>query len=1084
MRCEECGNRNPESAARCTGCGAPLGPRLQNLQSELTESSSAERRRVTVVFCDLVGSTELSARLDPEELDDIFRKYRNAAADVIRRQGGHILQFLGDGILACFGYPIGHEDDARRAVRAALEVVKAVKSLDSRTSQSLQVRVAAHTGLAIVGKLNDDSRITIVGETPNVAATLQSLAEPATVIISDSTHGLVEGFFVSSYLGPHRLKGIQRPIDLYSVVAESGIQSRFERAIAAGLTPFVSREAELQLLLDKSSEGRDGPGQIIFLTGEAGIGKSRLIRMLRERTTGETVIDLTVRCSQYHQDSALYPLIDFLHRLLRFESSESSEAKLDKLERALDSFGLSLGDAVPLFAELLSLPNDRYPGLSITPQRRKQKTFDAILAWLFKLAEQTPTRLIVEDVHWADPSSLELLGLLVDKIAHTRLFVALAFRSGFIPPWNIHSHVTNIALTPLPRQATEQMVLHVAGGKLPASLVREIVEKTEGVPLFVEELTRMVLESGILHKTDTGYELTSSPPFLAIPSTLYESLMARLDRLGTAKEVAQVAAVLGKECSYELLRAVSEFQETKLTGALNQLVDAELFDPPLTSSRNNYRFRHALIRDAAYESLLKRKRREYHRKTAEVLQERFTETAEAQPELLAHHFSEAGLIAEAVPYWMKAGQRAIERSADQEAIRHLTRGLELLNLLPESPERFRDELRLQICLGTALIATKGFSSPDVERVYSRARQLCQQAGEAPQLFPVLSGLWMFYTSRGEHIAARNLAEQCLRIAQNVGETGLFVHAHQILGVGFITTGDFVKANEHLDQALHQYDAREHSSLVYTYGQDPAAFVLTLISWPLWFLGYPDRAQRRCREAETLAQQLNHPYTSLTVAAFGTWLYHFIRNPRAVEALASQAISISTDHGFVFYRPYGLIMRGWALVERGQVLDGIEQMRAGLDEYRVTGGGSIKPSFLSLLADAYGRMGQFKQALNVLAEAQDVADENEERWWQSELYRIKGELILGQRDGHTASRESEVEAEKWFHQALGVATAQQAKSLELRAAMSLCKLWIPQSRHSEAHQLLGSALGTFEEGFETPDLVDARHLMDVIIGGHK
>jgi predicted ATPase/class 3 adenylate cyclase len=1077
MRCKECGSRNPKTVTSCARCGGPLRPRLPKVQPELTESSSAERRRVTVVFCDLVGSTELSGQLDPEELDEVVRKYRNAAADVIRRQEGHVLQFLGDGVLACFGYPIGHEDDARRAVRAALEVVEAVMQLDSRMSQSLQVRIAVHTGLAIVGKLSDESGITIIGETPNVAARLQSLAEPGTVIVSDSTYRLVEGFFVSSHLGPHRLKGIQRSIDLYSVLSESRVQSHFERAIAKGLTPFVSREAELHLLLDKWSEARDGPSQIVFLTGEAGIGKSRLLRMLRERTAGEIVIDLAVRCSQYYQDSALYPWIDLLQRLFGFESAEPVEAKLDKLERALDSFGFSL--ELPLFAELLSLPNDRYPVLSMSPQRRKQKTFDAILAWLFKLAERNPTRLIVEDVHWADPSSLGLLGLLVDKVAQTRMFVALAFRSGFILPWRIKPHVTNIALAPLSREATDLMVSEVAGGELPPSLAQEIVEKTEGVPLFVEELTRMVLESGILDKKDTGYELTSSSPFLAIPSTLYESLMARLDRLGTAKEVAQIAAVIGKECSYDLLRAVSQFEETKLTGALIRLVDAELFDQRPTSSANNYRFRHALIRDAAYESLLKKKRRQYHRKTAEILQERFPETVEAQPELLANHFSEAGLIAEAVPFWIKAGQRAIERSADQEALRHLSRGLELLNLLPESLERFRDELLLQTCLGTALIATKGFSSPDVERAYSRARQLCQQAGEVPQLFPVLSGLWMFYTSRGEHVAARDLAEHCLRIAQTVEDTGLLVHSHQILGVGLIITGDFVKANENLQQALEKYDARKHRSMVYTYGQDPAAFVLTLISWPLWFLGYPDQALRRCREAETLAHQLNHPFTSLTVAAFGTWLYQFTRNPEAVEALASQAISISTDHGFAFYRPYGLIMRGWALTERGQVSDGIAQMRTGLDEYRTTGGGSIKPSFLSPLAEAYGKMGQFKQALNVLAEAKDLADENEERWWQAELHRIKGELLLQHRGGHTAMHNDEVEAEDCFHQALGVARSQRAKSLELRAAMSLCRLWIPQSRCSEAQRLLQKSLDTFEEGFETRDLTDAKLLMEVI-----
>lgn len=495
-------------------------------------------------------------------------------------------------------------------------------------------------------------------------------------MISDSTYRLIQGFFVCSSLGLHRFKGLRESIHLYSVLAESDVKSRFERAVATGLTPFVSREAELKLLLDKWYRAERGEGQVVLLSGEPGIGKSRLLRVMKERTSGEVAIDLAVHCSQYYQDSTLYPLIDFFQRLLRFESNDSVGSKLNKVEQALDSFGFSLADTVSLMAELLSLPSERYPLMPLSPQLRKQKTFDVIIAWLLKLAEHNPTRLIVEDVHWADPSTLELLDSLVDKVARTRLFVSVVFRSEFIPRWHMQSHVTNIALLPLSGEATELMVSHVAGGKLPGALTQKIVETTEGVPLFVEELTRMVLESGILHKSDADYEFMNSQPSLAIPSTLYESLMARLDRLGTARQVAQIAAVIGKEFSYDLLRELSQIEETKLTGALNRLVEAELFEQRLTPSLNAYRFRHALIRDAAYESLLKKKRREYHRRTAEILEDRFKNIVEGQPELVANHFSEAGLIDKAVPYWLKAGQRAIERSANHEAIRHLTKGLE------------------------------------------------------------------------------------------------------------------------------------------------------------------------------------------------------------------------------------------------------------------------------------------------------------------------------------------------------------------------------------------------------------------------
>jgi predicted ATPase len=443
---------------------------------------------------------------------------------------------------------------------------------------------------------------------------------------------------------------------------------------------------------------------------------------------------------------------------------------------------------------------------------------------------------------------------------------------------------------------------------------------------------------------------------------------------------------------------------------------------------------------------------------------------------VANHFSEAGLVEEAVPFWLKAGQRAIERSANQEAIRHLSKGLECLSLLPESSERSRAELLLQTCLGTALIAARGFSSPEVERVYNRARQLCQHAGETPQLFPVLSGLWFFYTSRGEHSTARELAEHSLRIAQNVGDKALLVQAHHIVGVGLLATGDFVQALNNLELLLAQYDAQHHRSLVYTYGHDPAAVGLTHMSWVLWFLGYPDQALTKCQEGETLAQKLNHPYTSLTVAAFAMWVYQFTRNTHKVEELASQSISISTEHGFVFYRAYGLIMRGWALVESGLVLEGLAQIRDGLDEYRTNGGASNKPYFFALLGEAYGKLGQFEQALNALAEAQGVADENEERWCQAELYRIKGELTLRRRDPGSSLPNSELDAERCFHQAIDVARTQKARSFELRAAMSLCRLWKRQSRSREARTLLGGILHGFTEGFQTPDLRDAKLLM--------
>jgi class 3 adenylate cyclase len=699
MRCPKCATEIPESVAFCNQCGTSLRDIFPSPRAKI-QSPAAERRRLSVMFCDLVGSTELAGRLDPEELHDLTRQYQRVCAEVTARHGGYVAQYLGDGLLVFFGYPIAHEDDARRAVRAALEILAAISGLSSRMDKMLQVRVAVHTGLAVVGRLGDGSdpdAMAIVGETPNIAARLQTIAEPGTVIIGAPTHRLVEGFFNCRSLGAHSLKGVVEPLELYSVLGESAIQSRFERAVATGLTPFVGREAEAELMFGRWQQARDGAGQVVLLSGEPGIGKTRLMRVVKERTTGAPMTELGLRCSAYHQDSSLYPVITFFQRSLRFQNDDTVETRQQSLERALEHYGFPLDEYVPLFAALLSLPDDgRYPPLPMAPQRQKQKTFEAIVTWLLKVAQERPTWVVFEDVHWADPSTLELLNLMIDQVSRSRLYVVVIFRTEFLPPWRSQPNVTSITLGRLSRATTESMIERVAGKKLPAEVTAEIALKTEGVPLFVEELTRMVLESGILKEQDGLYQLTRPLVPLAIPSTLYESLMARLDRLGTAKEVAQLAATIGKEFSYDLLQAISPLDEARLTGALNRLVEAELLDQYLLPSQTNYSFRHALIRDAAYESLLRSRRRQYHGKIAEVLQKRFSSTADAQPEVLATHCTEAGLIEQAVPLWQQAGQRALERSANQEAIRHLTRGLEVLSVLPETPEHLQQELLLLV----------------------------------------------------------------------------------------------------------------------------------------------------------------------------------------------------------------------------------------------------------------------------------------------------------------------------------------------------------------------------------------------------
>jgi class 3 adenylate cyclase/predicted ATPase len=1077
MRCPKCGSATPEMVAFCNQCGASLHGAAPSPGAN-SQYPSAERRRLTVMFCDLVGSTELSGQLDPEELHDLTHQYQRVCADVTTRHGGYVAQYLGDGLLVFFGYPIAHEDDARRAVRAGLEIVAAISELSTRLAKMLQVRVAVHNGLAVVGRLGDGSdpdAMAIVGETPNIANRLQTIAEPGTVIISAPTYRLVEGFFHCRSLGAPALKGVVDPIELYSVLGESGIQSRFERAVVTGLTPFVSREAEAELMLQRWQRARDGAGQVVLLSGEPGIGKTRLIRVVKERTTGEPMTELGLRCSAYYQDSSLYPVITFLQRFLRFQNDDTADTRLQTLERVLEGFGFPLSEFVPLFAALLSLPHDhRYPAPAIAPQRQKQKTFEAIASWLLKLAQQQPTRVVVEDVHWADPSTLELLNLLIDQVSQSRLFLVVIFRSEFVPPWRSKANVTSITLGRLSRTETELMIERVAGQSLPAEVTAEIAQKTEGVPLFVEELTRMVLESGMLRKQDDRYELIRPLVQLAIPSTLYESLMARLDRLGRAKEVAQLAATIGKEFSYDLLQAISPLDEARLTGALNQLVEAELIDQYLLAPQTNYAFKHAMIRDAAYESLLRSRRRQYHGKIAEVLQERFSGTAEAQPELLATHCTEAGLIEQAVPLWQRAGQRALERSANQEAIRHLTRGLELLSVLPETPEHLLQELLIRVTLGGAVMVAKGFGSLEAQSIYAKARKLCQSIDENPLVFKVNWALWANHAARGEHLKARESAEECLRLAQAAKAPELLLESHHALGVSLLLLGEFREGLQHLEQGSAIYDPRQHAAVAYASGQDSGVACLSYQGWALWFLGYPDQARTRIREALTLAHQLSHPVSTAAAANIASWVYQLLRDQQAAKERAEEAVSLSTERGFELWRAMGMIGQGWALTEQGVVDDGIVRLRTGLNALRSTGREVLMSYFLGLLAQAYATAGQIEEALNTLAEPQVALDDGAERWWQAELYRLRGELILRRTE---SGPDDEQEAEECFRQALSTAREQRAKSLELRAATSLSRLWQKQGRKSEARRTLAGAYDWFTEGFGTPDLQDARTLLE-------
>jgi class 3 adenylate cyclase/predicted ATPase len=1033
------------------------------------------------MFCDLVGSTALSQRLDPEELREVIGAYHQLCAEVIHRSEGYIAQYLGDGLLVYFGFPQAHEDDARRAVRTGLQIVEGVERLNERLGPAhhvqLAVRLGVHTGLVVVGEMGGAGRREwlAVGEAPNVAARLQALAEPNAVVISATTHRLVQGFFAWEALEAPALKGLSQPLAVYRVLRESDTRAQLDVKTTRRLTPFVGRQSEIASLLEWWELAKAGGGQVALLSGEAGIGKSRLVREVHEQLAGEPHAWLECRCSAYYTNTALYPVIDLLQRMFRLMPDDSQQEKLDRLEGALAPYHGVRPDALQLFASLLSIPlGDRFPPRAMSPERHRHQTLEALSAVLMELAVRQPVLLTVEDLHWVDPSTLELLTLLMDRVPTAAILALYTCRPTFAPPWAGRRDLRRMTLSRLTRLEVARMIEGVVGGRaLPTSVVEQVLTRTDGVPLFVEELSKMVVESGLLTEHEDRYELSGPLPPLAIPTTLHDSLMARLDRVAEAKTVSQLGAALGRQFSYELIRAVSPLSEEVLAPKLERLVDAGLLYQRGVPPQATYTFKHALIQETAYQSLLKSTRQQFHQQIAGVLEERFRETVETEPELLAHHYSAAGLADPAVEYWRRAGQRAIERSANVEAISHLNQALELLKTLPATSERTQRQLTLRIMLGAPLVMTKGYAAPEVERNYAQAHALCRELGETPQLFPALWGLWMFYFVRGRLQPAWTLAEQLLRLAQSVQAGALLVEAHLALGCTLFHLGELTAARAHLEQGSTLYDPEQHRFLAFRSGQDPGAACQSYAAHALWLLGCPDQALTRISTALTLAEKLAHPYSQGLVLTFRALLHNFRREVRATHEQAEATIALATEQGFPVLAALGMILRGWALTEQGRTEEGIAQIQEGLAAYQATGAELARPHRLALLADAYRHGGRVEEGLRVLAEALTVADMNGDRYYEAELHRIRGELLLRRREP------GRLQAEACFRHALRVARGQQARSLELRAATSLSRLWRATGKRDEARRMLTALLGCFTEGLDTPDLQDARALLGEI-----
>ncbi len=1055
---------------------AELSPKKPGTTEHAAAAHEAERRQLTVMFVDLVQSTELAAQLDPEDLRDVIHRYQNAVAGEVARYEGHVAKFMGDGVLVYFGYPMAHEDEAERAVRAGLGVVEAV-GRETAAGRRLRVRIGVATGQVVVGDLVGEGAAqeeAVIGETPNLAARLQEAGAPGQVVVAPATCELLAGLFEVAELGSKSLKGFAEPVTCWCVLGERAVESRFEAAHGGRLSRFVGRLQELSILDERWARAREGEGQVVFLTGEAGIGKSRLTRALMERLAGAPHTRLRYQCSPHHVNSALHPFVAQLERAADFEAGDGAEAKRAKLEALLSRATDDVGEMLPLFASLLMLPlGEEMARLEHEPQRRRQLTFEALLDQLSGLAARQTVLMVFEDAHWADPTSLELLEQIVDRVRQASVLILITSRTDLTPAWLGHSHVTMLTLNRLGRSQGAEIVADLTGGKvLPDVVLDQIVARTDGVPLFVEELTKAVLESGLLEYEGDRYVLKGELPPLAIPSTLQDSLMARLDRLAPVKEVAQIGAAIGREFPHRLLAEVSTLKGEQVIDALDQLVGSELLFRRGRAPDATYVFKHALVQDAAYGSLLRAKRQAMHQKIVAALEENYPERAKTEPEVLAHHYTEAGLAGSAVKYWQRAGQQALQGSANPEAVGHLRKGLTLLMTVPGSAERDRDELKLQTTLGPALMATRGYTAPEVGEAYRRAHELCRQVGETRELYAVLWALRLYHLGRAEHDTALAESEQLLGLAGRLSKSEYFLQARFALGLSSFYVGELQAAREHFDEGIRLYDPERHAALAFRYGGfDPGVSMLAHSAWTLWMLGDVERAAARAEQAQAVTRLQDNAYTLSRALYWDAVLRQFVGDWPSARARAEEAIAIANEHGFAYILAVGPILLGWALICQGQAAEGARQVRRGVDAYRAIGANIQLPHFLVPLAEAARALGRPEDGLEVLADAMARVENTGERYFEAELHRLKGELLLD------SSPRDHGPAEVAFGKALAVARAQQARSLELRVATSFARLRQAQGKTAQARDLLAPIHGWFVEGIDTPDLKDATALLD-------
>lgn len=1073
--------------------GLPVGPRRKILaaivgmvddtvspvssasaQVPAPQEREAERRQLTVMFIDLVGSTELSQRLDPEEMRSVLRAYQSAVSAEIARYEGYVAKLMGDGVLAYFGWPTAHEDDAERAVRAGLAAATATARLTTPSGNSLSARIGIATGLVVVGDLIGEGSAqeeAVVGETPNLAARLQAMAEPDTVVIAGGTHRLVVGLFEMVDLGLQRLRGFATHVSAWRIIGESDAEGRFD-ALHRDATPLVGRTEELELLLRRWQQARIGQGQAVILSGEPGIGKSRLTAALEERLSAEPHARLRYFCSPYHMNTALYPVARQLERAARIANSDGTSAKLEKLESLLLQVMPDVMEVGPLLGSLLSIDiTGRYAPIDLTPQAQRLHTLRALGAQIEAIASRQRVFMIVEDAHWIDPTTGEWLDMLIDRSRTLPVLLIVTFRPEFQPRWLELPHVTAMSLGRLGRDEGAAIIDRVAGGRtLPSQVKDQILAKTEGVPLFVEELTKTVLESDLRQDGDPD-QRSGSLPSLVIPSTLQDSLMARLDRLSSVKNVAQVGACIGRVFHHRLLAAIIGSDAALLKSNLQQLEKSGLLFRSNDVPETSYTFKHALVQDAAYQSLLKSRRQQIHATIAAALETQFQDVAEVEPETIAYHCMEGGLAYRAGSYWLKAGQLALKRSANIEALAHLHKGLEVVTTLPANEDRLRLELHLQNALGVAAMAVKGWGAPEVFCAFSAARQLCEKLNDSGELFVAVRGEASYHMISGHLREADDLGRRCLQIAQASNNLGMLLEAHHHLWATKFYMGDYLAADHHAGCGMAIYNPDRDHQLTYIYtGHDPGVCCRNFSALMLCIRGYPDQSLERCREAMALAERESHSVTLATVQANLAIVHLMRREPEEGREWAEKQLDVSIRYGLPLLAATGRFYFGWAHAQLGQMDEGIKNMREGVAGIAATGADMGMNFYLAVLAQACGEYGEADEGLALLEKGLGVLAKSGSKYQLPELLRIKGEL-LSRLDPHKAL------AEKWFRKSLAMARSEGARSTELRAAMNLARCCIDRGRDKECVNILAPIYAWFTEGFDTPDLIEARQLLD-------